>query len=437
MAAQNIEYRFIDNVGEYFPSGFFGDDFYKSIVAASGLTADELKKLAEPFKQLRPEYDKFKNYIVNNQPRPRDANRHTHLFHTRLLNLLGYDTTGPYEWCDVDGDAGAVIPVRQILRRGTQPKLYVMEMQHMIKTAEAEPAGIFDQQYATATDDVQKYRAAQWADVFTLPAGCRLSPAVVSKAIDAIFLMPEDRRPHYILLLAGNMVFLMDSDKWSRGAYLQFSLDELFYQASAKSFGNLFALFALLVRHDSLAPDAEAPLMDTINEEGYRNAFAVTQDLRDGVILAIETLANEALYYKKNVAHIPFGKYNEKSGLPKDDPDAYDVTDDSFEDEVRDDCLTIVYPCSSSSLPRAGRTWAFCLWTTRSTDSAIRSTCSATWSAKGSTPKTRTDIFSTPQFTASSTCSIADTAPRARATSPSAKSTRPSSAMPTSGSSAA
>lgn len=347
MAAQNIEYRFIDNVGEYFPSGFFGDDFYKSIVAASGLTADELKKLAEPFKQLRPEYDKFKNYIVNNQPRPRDANRHTHLFHTRLLNLLGYDTTGPYEWCDVDSDAGTVIPVRQILRRGTQPKLYVMEMQHMIKTAEAEPTGIFDQQYATATDDVrpdaQKYRAAQWADVFTLPAGCRLSPAVVSKAIDAIFLMPEDRRPHYILLLAGNMVFLMDSDKWSRGAYLQFSLDELFYQASAKSFGNLFALFALLVRHDSLAPDAEAPLMDTINEEGYRNAFAVTQDLRDGVIMAIETLANEALYYKKSVAHIPFGKYNEKSGLPKDDPDAYDVTDDSFEDEVRDDCLTIVY----------------------------------------------------------------------------------------------
>lgn len=348
MAAENIEYRFIQNVGDYFPAGYFGEDFIKSVQKTADVTTEEMKEMARPYTALRQEYDKYKNYIVNTQPRTRDAIRHTHDFHTRLLKILGYVTDHAYtQWCSIDKDTHAVVPVRHILYRGSQPKLFVMEMQHMIKTGEDEPAGLFTQRYNTDDGDLttvrnQQYRATQWSGVFDVPTDCAISPAVINKAVEAIFLLPEERRPRYILMLAGNTIFLLDSEKWSRGAYLQFSLDELFYQASIKKFNSYYALFHLLVSRSTLAADSDTVLMDTLNEESYKKASAVTSDLRDGVVLAVEALANEALYYMQKVAHRPFGKYHPELG-DKDDPAAYDETDDDFEREIKDDCLVIVY----------------------------------------------------------------------------------------------
>ena len=79
--------------------------------------------------------------------------------------------------------------------------------------------------------------------------------------------------------------------------------------------------------------------MDSLIEESYKNTYEVTKDLKEGVILAVETLANEALYYMKHIAHRPFGKKH----IEADGTIAYDETDDDFEAEVKDDCLTIVY----------------------------------------------------------------------------------------------
>lgn len=79
--------------------------------------------------------------------------------------------------------------------------------------------------------------------------------------------------------------------------------------------------------------------MDTLIEESYKNAYEVTKDLKEGVIFAVETLANEALYYMKHIANKPFGK----KVVAEDGTITYDETDDDFEAEVKDDCLTIVY----------------------------------------------------------------------------------------------
>ena len=45
MAAENIKYRFIQNVGDYFPAGYFGEDFIDKVQKASGLNADEMTAL--------------------------------------------------------------------------------------------------------------------------------------------------------------------------------------------------------------------------------------------------------------------------------------------------------------------------------------------------------------------------------------------------------
>lgn len=348
MATENVKYRFIQNVGDYFPSGYFGEDFINKVQKASGLSADEIAQLNTPFVALRQEYDKYKNYIINTNPRVKDAIKHTHDFNTMLLRVLGYDVSKAYDqfYAVSSGDDG-VVPVRHVLTHNGKTRMLVMEMQHLIKTGEEEPAGLFTQQYdvehhgETTTQLVrhQRYSASQWSDVFSLPADTKISPAVINKAIDALFLLPTERRPHFILMLAGNEVFLLDSEKWHRGAYLEFSLDELFSQASIKVFRNYYALFHLLTSKETLAADSETVLMDTLAEESYKNAYEVTKDLKDGVVLAVETLANEALYYKQHVVHEPFGKVV----MAEDGTRTYDATDDAFEAEVKDDCLNLVY----------------------------------------------------------------------------------------------
>lgn len=347
--AENITYRFIQNVGDYFPSGYFTEDFVDKVQKCAGRTADEMKELNKPFTALRAQYEDYKNFIINDHPRVKDAIRRTHEWHTALLKVLGYDTDHAYQEPYVVNDNGEVIemiPVRHILRSGDKISMLIMEMQHLISVDEQSPAGLFEQQYESEPDKnthQQRYYAGQWADV--IPAQYlnkekyHFSPAIINKAVTQIFLMPEERRPHFILMLAGNTVFLFDKDKWARGSYLQFSIDDLYTQGQLKSSRNHYALFQLLVNKEALAADGQTVLMDSLIEESYKNAYEVTKDLKEGVILAVETLANEALYYMKSIAHRPFGKKH----IEADGTIIYDETDDDFEAEVKDDCLTIVY----------------------------------------------------------------------------------------------
>jgi len=331
--ADNIKYRFIQNVGDYFPSGYFSDDFFEKVQKCAGISNDEVKDICSPYVRLKQEYNDYKNFIINDRPRVEDAIKKTHDFHTRLLSILGYQTDHAYqEHCVVNDESTPVemIPVRHVICQGEQVKMLVMEMQNLIPIEEKEPAGLFEQQYESdERSGQQKYSARQWRFVFNLDTEkYKISPAIINKAITHIFLLPEERRPHFILMLAGNTVFLFDKDKWAKGSYLQFSLDDLFAQASIDAkHRTLYALFHMLVSKHTLAAEGEMVLMDTIIEESYKNAYEVTKDLKEGVILAVETLANEALYWWKQNNNIPVSDY----------------TDDTFESEVKDDCLTIIY----------------------------------------------------------------------------------------------
>jgi len=337
--ADNIKYRFIQNVGDYFPAGYFGEDFLEKVQKQAGYNADQMKALCPPYVAFKARYYDYKNDIINLRMRRKDAITYTHMFHDDLLKVMGYDPRNPYqEFVTINEERNEVVPVRHILRHGAKTTMFIMEMQHLIKTGDEEPDGLFEQQYddGKGQRDKQRYWAGQWSDVFEVPEGCKISPAVVNKAITSIFLLPEERRPHFILLLAGNTVFLFDQEKWNRGSYLMFSLDDLFSQASITTFRNYYALFHLLVCKETLAADSETVLMDALIEESYKSAYEVTKDLKNGVVTAVETLANEALYYMKYVAEKPFGKYDEATG-------EYDETNDDFEAEVKDDCLTIIY----------------------------------------------------------------------------------------------
>lgn len=318
--------KFINNIGEYFASNYFDEDFAKKVMEKSGYSRDALKAFQQQVNVLKNDYFRLKQQFVENHLRVKDKINLSHRFHTKILKALGYDSarTDYDNLYFVSNDAA--LPVRHILYRGDKPHMMIMEMHALIKTGDEEPDGLFEQRYNVENEQEerssreQKYHRSQWTDIFTVPEGVRISPMIINEAVSKLFLMPEQRRPKYILLCAGNRYFLLEAEKWFRGSYLQLDLEMLFDEAVLNR--DYLALFYLMLGKELLAPAAEVVLMEQLDEDSHKTAYEVTKDLKEGVIHAVENLANEAVYYLNRQGH------------------SYSEIDAG---KLKDDCLTMIY----------------------------------------------------------------------------------------------
>lgn len=316
--------KFIQNIGDYFSSNYFDEDFAGTVSKKSGYSAEDAKVFQKQISGLKDKYFKYKRNILEGKLRTRDKINETHKFHSEVLNALGYEAD-KVEYNNLyTVDDKNVLPIRHTLYRGEQPHLMIMEMQPLIKEREEEPDGLFEQQYNVEEEDTQtppqKYHRSQWKDLFTVPDGMQISPMIINKAVSQLFLMENHRRPKYVLLCAGNVYYLLEQEKWFRGSYLQFDLEHLFDEASIKR--DYYSLFYFLIAKENLAPLSDIVLMEQLDEDSHKSAYAVTQDLKTGVIHAVEAIANEAVWYWKSQGNI--------------------VTDINA-DTLKDECLNYVY----------------------------------------------------------------------------------------------
>jgi hypothetical protein len=322
--------KFIQNIGEYFSSNYFDEDFTTKVLSKTGYAAEEIKDFNKRVSPLKDKFFRFKQLFIEDKLRTKDKIYESHLFHTALLNALGYDGNHPQYSNLFHLSENEVIPVRHILHRSDKVHLMIMEMQALIKEDDTDPDGLFEQRYnvedETQNNPPQKYHRTQWDRVFQVPAHLKISPVVINKAISELFLFEPHLRPKYILLLAGNMVYLLEQEKWFRGSYLVFDLEELFTEATANRNANYYALLYFLLSKESLTPESNMVLLDQLDEDSHKSAYEVTKDLKEGIIHAVEALANEALYYKKTILK-----------------EEFDESDDVFEQEMKDDCLKIIY----------------------------------------------------------------------------------------------
>jgi hypothetical protein len=323
--------KFIQNIGEYFSSNYFDEDFTSKVLNKTGYTAEDIKDFNKRISPLKDKFFRFKQLFIEDKLRTKDKIYESHLFHTSLLNALGYDGNNTlYNNNLFHLSENEVIPVRHILHRGNQTHLMIMEMQALIKEDDTDPDGLFEQRYnvedESQNNPPQKYHRTQWDRVFQVPSHLKISPIIVNKAISELFLIEPQLRPKYILLLAGNIVYLLEQEKWFRGSYLVFDLEELFTEATANRNANYYTLFFFLLGKESLTPESNMVLLDQLDEDSHKSAYEVTKDLKEGIIHAVEALANEALYFQKHVLQ-----------------EVFDETDDTFEQEIKDDCLNIIY----------------------------------------------------------------------------------------------
>ena len=209
--------KFVQNIGEYFSSNYFDEDFTAKVLSKTGYAADDIKDFNKRVSPLKDKFFRFKQLFIEDKLRIKDKIYESHQFHTALLNVLGYDGNHPQYNNLFHISENEVIPVRHILYRGDQVHLMIMEMQALINEDDTDSDGLFEQRYnvedETENNPPQKYHRTQWDRVFQVPAHLKISPVIINKAISELFLIEPHLRPKYILLLAGNMVYLLEQEK--------------------------------------------------------------------------------------------------------------------------------------------------------------------------------------------------------------------------------
>jgi hypothetical protein len=332
--------QFIQNIGDYFSQNYFNEGFPKKVFEKVGYvlktqkdadapTDNHVTTINKKITPLRQKYNFFKNELLGLEEgtlglqRRKDRILRTHEFHTEVLKTLGYYNENKEYQNPVYLNEEEVIPVRYRFHKGGKPYLYIMEMRAMIAKGEGEVEGIYE----------QIYEKEDWAAVFPDDwAKLEFKPDVIKDALSELFLLDEAERPTYVILLAAPKIFLIHYEKWKYDSYLLFDLEQLFDEALVSSNRNYLSLFYALLAKEQFISSSES-ILNALEEDAHKAAYGVTQSLKNGIIYAVENLANEAIHYKRSQATTPEALAAIEAKM----------ADDKFAKELKDECLTLVY----------------------------------------------------------------------------------------------
>ncbi|MCW2900862.1 MAG: hypothetical protein JWO67_3127 [Streptosporangiaceae bacterium] len=112
----------------------------------------------------------------------------------------------------------------------------------------------------------------------------------------ASFLFACEDAPRYVLLLVGGVIVLADRAVWGEGRYLAVSLDTALQRNDTRTGGELDTVAALFGADSLRAPEegGENPLAELVGKSA-KHAVGVSSELRDGLRLSVELIANEVL----------------------------------------------------------------------------------------------------------------------------------------------
>ena len=210
-----------------------------------------LRALARPFQAIQRESD----------PAERQALRRN--WFGDLFSVLGYSLTPEV----IELEDGALLPLAgQIARANGQPDLWVL----------ASPGD--DGNGAALTGEDEEDPLAQ-EEILTRQ----------------VFAAPEP--PRWVLLYGAKQLILLDRTKWPSKRFLRFDLEEILGRRESST---LRATAALLHR-DSVCPADQVSLLDRLDENSHKHAFAVSEDLKYSAREAVELLGNEAVWYLREV----------------------------------------------------------------------------------------------------------------------------------------
>ena len=111
----------------------------------------------------------------------------------------------------------------------------------------------------------------------------------------------QDHPPRWVILLSFGQALLLERGKWTRNRLLRFDLAEIL---GRRDDATLKATAALLHRDSLLPPDGQShSLLDRLDENSHKHAFAVSEDLKYALRESIELVGNEVVWYMREVRH--------------------------------------------------------------------------------------------------------------------------------------
>ena len=165
---------------------------------------------------------------------------------------------------------------------------------------------IIDALPAETIEDLLVKDVSNLAEPF-LPAGVEDtgSPADHKDAITSVarllslLFVHDDYKPAFALVLAGPHLLVAERERWPEGRYLAVDLQLVAERNDDKKGGEVDQALTC-VSADSLAPDAQGDIWWSATlAESVKHTVGVSKDLREGVRLSIEIIANEVVARRK------------------------------------------------------------------------------------------------------------------------------------------
>ena len=159
----------------------------------------------------------------------------------------------------------------------------------------AQPAGII------STLFLQAEPVASVDDLLDPETGLLLDAGVednkpitaASKAVSAAFR--ADDPPAFIVVQAGQWLLLAEAERWAEGRYLAVDLLVVAERRDDKRGGEIDRVAAMLSRQ-ALLPDADGNIWWAgVLEDSVKHTVGVSKDLREGIRLSIEIIANDVV----------------------------------------------------------------------------------------------------------------------------------------------
>ncbi|MFD0449592.1 DNA methyltransferase [Rhodococcus aetherivorans] len=129
--------------------------------------------------------------------------------------------------------------------------------------------------------------------------------AITSTASLLSRLFVADDGPQFALVLAGGLALVTERERWLEGRYLAVDLQLVGERNDDKRGAEIDRALTCLAA-ESLAPDAEGTIWwSQVLEESIKHTVGVSQDLREGVRLSIEIIANEVVTRRRELGLDP------------------------------------------------------------------------------------------------------------------------------------
>jgi hypothetical protein len=155
----------------------------------------------------------------------------------------------------------------------------------------AAPLAIVEARAVETVEDLLAKEADNLLTPYVVDENTTLTSA--GRLLSTLFV--EEDGPEFALAMAGRWLLVAERARWAEGRYLAVDLQLVCERNDAKRGGEIDRVLTC-VGAESLAPDAEGGIWwRQVLEESIKHTVGVSQDLREGVRLSIEIIANEVV----------------------------------------------------------------------------------------------------------------------------------------------